>query len=288
MQSQRPSEIEIEGINGGYFTGRIIYSDAPAGIYSQLQKSERLVTAREAMRLRVESFQWFLIMNPGVERCLETLTCEEPITEDLRNALESSRQWFNDYSHLFDIWKIRLTTSTAMVRARTQLHTETTNQDAVNMDKVCFYDGNPFSSQNELLNAMQGTLSDGGIKYSDTALLKILNHAYSQMPYSAYLRAKGGNFSSEEFYYHPIFSETCPDAELRKKYITALQVLSIFDFYSPNMHSIWRPGEMKSGYGRPIALGFKADAFYPPNNSTVDHAALAVKKDLDFNNFGNA
>ena len=60
----------------------------------------------------------------------------------------------------------------------------------------------------------------------------------------------------------------------------AMQVLNILDFYNPGLHSGWLPREMKGGFGRLLSLGYKGEAFYPVNASTLGHAALVVPKDF--------
>ncbi|MFH1520825.1 MAG: hypothetical protein ABID61_04215, partial [Candidatus Micrarchaeota archaeon] len=144
--------------------------------------------------------------------------------------------------------------------------------------RVFFYDGNPFDSYDDMAISMQGKLSDGGICYNEKALEKIKEETHPSriLSFEEYLRAKGGNFSSEELIAHPVFSKSCSDQRLFRKYMEVLDLLSLADFYHQELHSAWRPGEIKEGFGRLFALGYKGEAFYPPNNSTLGHAALLI------------
>jgi hypothetical protein len=85
------------------------------------------------------------------------------------------------------IWQTRLTTSTAIVRT----------VDLNGVDSVFFYDGIPFDTRDELIEAMCGALSDGGIKYSDNAINRIRSDQGARvMTWEQYLEEKGGNFTS--------------------------------------------------------------------------------------------
>ncbi len=255
FESKRPSSIE---------SGRIIYSDTADGLYEMIEGSkERLATVREVMVFRVESFRSLYNQIPGLNEELNELINQRyelagPVLEEL-----------NSNSEKYGIWGTRLTTSTHMVRA----------DDANGKDTVFFYDGNLFTGD-EICQALKMELSDGGFKYSPEALHKVRQEtpSESRLPFNEYMQAKGGNFSGEEWASHPIFKTACSDEKLMEDYVFALQVLDLFSFYNPGKHSGWRPGEMKKEYGRPVSLGFKGEAFYPPNNSTLDHAALVLSE----------
>jgi len=72
----------------------------------------------------------------------------------------------------------------------------------------------------------------------------------------------------------------CTDSALRTEYVAAMQIMSMMNMHSRGIHSGWCPGSMSSGYGRPIALGMAGEAFYPPNNDTVGHAAIVMPKKM--------
>src|SRR5262249_51356549 len=120
--------------------------------------------------------------------------------------------------------------------------------------------------------------SDGGIHYDSDAIAEIVRGtpAGSRLSYASYVEARGGNFFGTSFAKHPVFATAVGDRDLFLRYVYALSVLNLTDFYNRRVHSGWRPGEMKPHYGRAVALGYKGEAFYPPNNSTLDHAGAVV------------
>lgn len=241
---------------------RFIHGNSPADLIRQKFDSERLISVPEVMALRVKAFEVLVDEIPELLEEIKLSVRQGKYTERFYKAAARARDIIETKGDIFNVWKVRLTTSSHMVR----------DYD----DTVFFNHRNPFNSDDELANAMNGQLSDGGIKYTDNAIetLRRSTPASSRITYQQYMDAKGGNFSGRNFLNHPIFSTASGDNDLMKKYTTALQCLSLLSYYHNGKHSGWRPGEMKVGYGRPISLGAFGDAFYPPNNSTVDHSAL--------------
>ena len=255
----RPEKVKV-----GNITGRIIYSETSAGLFDKCTAEERLATFEEVMCARVKAFDELNKDLPGLERLVNSI-CDGQNPNNRYDILRNVLERLQSDNPTYSVWKTRLTTSTHMARTK---------------DKVFFYTGNPFDDERELIQSMTGELSDGGIKYSEQALMKIIKETPedSTMSYEEYIKSKGGNFTGKDWLEHPIFSRACRDKGLLQKYVFAMQVLNLTDFYNQGWHSGWRPGEMKEGYGRPVSLGYKGEAFYPPNNSTLDHAALVLSK----------
>ena len=252
-ESHRPTTIE---------QGRIVYSRTADGLYNVVNnETERLATAREVMEYRVEAFKNLCEQIPE-------LTEREDLVSQRYDLAGRVLMELDNHPEVYGVWSTRLTTSTHMVRT----------DDKQGDDTIFFYEGNPFNGEG-IAEALKGKLSDGGFEYSPNALLKVREETptISRLSFEKYLQARGGNFSGGDWATHPIFKTACGDEQLIGEYVFALQVLDLFSFYNPGKHSGWRPGEMKKNYGRPVSLGFKGEAFYPPNNSTLDHAALVVK-----------
>ena len=259
FDSRRPTAVKI-----GSNQGRIIYAPTPDELYGQLETQERLATARKLMRMRVDAFVQLQMAIPelsDLDRILESSEHLYGLIGEIRKELDSKLETYG-------IWRTRLTTSTHMVRT----------DDIDRNDTVFFYEGDPFSSP-DIANAVRGRLSDGGFKYSEEALRRIRTETpkESRLSYVEYLQARGGNFTGENWLNHPIFRRALGNGELMEEYVFALQVLDLFGFYNQGLHSGWRPGEMKKNFGRPVSLGFQGEAFYPPNNSTLGHAALVLE-----------
>ncbi|MBU1111098.1 hypothetical protein KKB83_05805 [Patescibacteria group bacterium] len=264
----RPSQLDISSPDGQRVQGRFIYSENPGGLYEQVDpETERIPNINEVIRLRLWGVDSLLKEIVELKTAIEKLIKGEEVEQEIGQVRMRIAEALND------IWKVRLTTSTHMVRGNGEQGEDT----------VFFYSGSPFNSSEATSAAMEGQLSDGGIQYDNQAL-SIIRHdtpQASHLPFTDYLAARGGNFSGTDFLNHPIFSRAVGDRQLMEDYVWGLQIINLAGFYNPGLHSGWRPGEMKSGFGRPIALGYKGEAFYPPNNSTVDHCALAIPNDTE-------
>jgi len=274
FEGRRPSDVD---------GGRIIYAKTPAELFTRYEpKKERIATPEEIVLMRIHAIQDLWTAVPELlhaANIIEGSIPEYEFTEglaDIRiNVLPdlSSPEFQEMLSSARDkalreldkdtyaIWKIRPTTSGHMVRATT--------------DEIFFYNGNPFESEKELIAALSGELSDGGLEYGTNAIEKIMTGS-NKMPNEEYLEEIGGNLTGTEFLDHKIVSKAIGNEDLFEKYVYCLQVMNLLDSYHQGLHSAWRPGEMKEGFGRLIALGYKGDTFYPPNNSTIDHAALVI------------
>jgi len=262
FQALRPSQLDIASPDGQRVQGRFIYAGRPSGLYEQYDSGkERIPNIQEVIRLRMWSIDSLLKDIVELKTAVDKLLRGEEAAQEIRQVRTRIDETLND------IWKVRLTTSTHMVRACNEQGEDT----------VFFYSGSPFESTKSTSDAMDGQLSDGGIQYDESAL----SPQSSRLPFTEYLVARGGNFSGADFLNHPIFSRAVGDRQLMEDYVWGLQMLNLAGFYNAGFHSGWRPGEMKSGFGRPIALGFKGDAFYPPNNSTLDHCALVIPKEIE-------
>lgn len=272
FQSQRPTKLDISSTDFQSVQGRFIYSRTPGGLYELYDpETEKIPNIQETIILRLWALDQSFQLDQVVRRLCngESLAQVAQEIRGLRSQVAAT---------LHDIWRVRLTTSTHMVR--------TDNLEGE--DSVFFYNGSPFTDATSARSAMEGQLSDGGVHY-DSEALEVIRKAPEarHMSFSEYLAAKGGNFSGTDFLNHPIFSAAVGDRNLMEDYVLALQALNLLDFYHAGLHSGWRPGEMRSGYGRPIALGYKGEAFYPPNNSTVDHAAIVIPKGTEIQRMNN-
>jgi len=253
---ERPDNVSIGDSNG-----RIIYSEDPGDLWRQVDpEAERVPSFKELIALRVAAFEGLYDAIPYLNNIEGILVNRNELV--LNQIAASIQKEFERIPENYNIWKTRLTSSTCMVRVE---------------GSVYFYDGNPFDTREEYISAFSGEQSDGGIPYNEKAIQRIQESPEASLiSYEQYLAAQGGNFNGESWYNHPIFSAACPDNQLFAEYVLAMQILNLNDLFNQGFHCGWRPGEMRPGFGRPIALGYKADAFYPPNNDTVDHAALVL------------
>ena len=254
------------------YAGRIIHSDSQSELFQLFNPdSERIATLREIAEIRVSPFQMFIEKGTSKIKMLIADARSNRLSEEkLDGARDETISSAKAFPEEYVAWNHRLTSSTSMVRAK--------GNDG--KERVFFYNGNPFSSNSELASSLDGELSDGGIKFSRDAIKRIVEGAYSKIQYSDYLASRGGNFNGMGWLHHPVFSAAFNDSKLMASYVLAMQLLSSEDTYNRGIHSGWLPREMKEGFGRFIALGYKGDAFYPVNSSTVGHAALVVPKDF--------
>ncbi len=252
----------IHGVRLGYMQARIVRGERPADLFRQIDwASERLLTYPEILQARVRAIG-------GIEKQLEGHTGIDGL------HMPPFRELAGQKPGIWAIWSERFTGNSHMVRAT----------DARGSDTMFFFHGNPFPDIDRMIAALEGSLSDGGFRYSDEALAKIRvsTPESSQMPYSRYQKLRGGKYLIAEFQEHPAFKMAAGDNRLHGKYAACFTFLdNLFGFYCHGMQSGWLPGNMEPGFGRLIAAGWKGDAFYPPNNSTLGHAALAVPQTLD-------
>ncbi len=254
------------------YTGRIIHADSQSELFQSCDpNSERIATLREIAEIRVSPFQMFIERGTSkikmlIDDARRNRLSEEKLDDAGDHIGTSTRVHPKEYVE----WNHRLTSSTSMVRAK----------GTDGKEHVFFYNGNPFSNNLELASSLDGELSDGGIRFNNDALRRIVEGAYSKIQYSDYLASRGGNFNGIDWLNHPVFSASFNDSKFMASYVLAMQLLSSGDTYNRGTHSGWLPREMKEGFGRFIALGYKGDAFYPVNSSTLGHAALVVPKDF--------
>lgn len=237
---------------------KIIHAKTASDLFSKINSGiEKLPSVTELMVFRTRAFEDVLGRFDGRELLFQD---QVSLETRIKFAVHILHEFGSDE---YKIWRFRLTTSTNMVHAD---------------GKVFFYDGNPFENYNVMANSMRGELSDGGIRYDKDAMKKIISNTPESrvLSFEDYLKSKGGNFTSDDLAEHPVFSRSCSDAPIFRKYLSVLDLLSLTDFYHHGVHSAWRPGEIKEGFGRPFALGYKGDAFYPPNNNTLGHAAIVI------------
>lgn len=250
---------------GSLGPGRIIRVQHPHELHTNFDpKHERLATSTEIMRFRVRAFNMLVLTHQDPDSLLYPQSLDQTT-----KALENLRHQMDDSPEIASLWRLRLTTSSHLVRTT----------DAYGKDSVFFYHGNPFETSFSVESSVAQGLSDGGIKYSDAALAKVRSATenVSRMPYDSYLSSPGGSFSGSRFLDHPVFSHAAGDPVLMTQYVGALQILSHLNYYNRAKHSGWRPSNMSLGYGRPIALGAVGEAFYPPNYGTIDHAGLVLQ-----------
>ena len=203
--ASRPSHLDVTGPNGERVQGRFIYSKKSGGLYEKVDSTtERIPNIQEVTKLRLWAVESLFKEIVELKDVIEKLCKGEPIEHEIRQVRMRIAEKIND------IWKVRLTTSTHMVRA----HDEQGN------DTVFFYSGTPFTSPESVQAAMDGQLSDGGIQYDESALsiIRCDTPPSSRLPFTEYLASPGGNFSGEDFQNHPIFSKAVGDTQLMQDY----------------------------------------------------------------------
>lgn len=259
---EQPLEIGIKN-----FKGRIIYGRRQSDLFQAYKPDfERLATFREVAQVRTMAHQYLLENVDSIRNLMKSILLVgiidkrliEEVREDILRAIDENPLIFN-------IWKARLTTSTGMIRAKDD-----------SKEYIFFCDINPFGDNPRLVSALQGRLSDGGIEFDTSALSEVVRGSYARIPYQDYLTTRGGNFNGQDWLRHPVFRAAFSDTLLIANYVLAMQILNLIDFYNQGLHSGWVPREMREGFGRFIALGYKGDALYPVNSSTLGHAGIVV------------
>ena len=249
-------------------SSRIVYGDTPAAVFEQLNPShERIALLPELAEARIHAFTALCEQCPELGELPELLGNGHFVPRYVALVCHVYRH-ITEHPETFGIWRVRLTTSSQMVRGNSE----------TGKDTIFFCHCNPFENQLDLIQSLRGEISDGGVEFPADAIARVVASTpiNQRLTYEQYIKAKGGNFWGSDFLNHPIFSTAFGDERLFEQYIYALQVLSHFSIYHNCIHSGWRPGEMKSGFGRAISLGLVGEAFYPPNNSTIGHAALVL------------
>ncbi|MBI2655037.1 hypothetical protein HYX06_01285 [Candidatus Woesearchaeota archaeon] len=254
----------------GNFKGRIMHGRSPNDLFDAYNPdSERLATLREVAQARTMAYKYLLDNVPSIRNLMQDILLYGTIDNALvKAARDDLLNVIDENPLIFNVWKVRLTTSTSMVRAR----------DPSGDEYIFFCDDNPFEDNSRLAGALQGRMSDGGIEFDSSALAKLIRESYARVLYKDYINVRGGNFNGQEWLRHPVFRAAFDNPLLFANYILAMQVLNLADFYNQGLHSGWLPREMQGGFGRFIALGYKGEAFYPPNNSTLGHSGLVVPK----------
>ncbi|MEK6942938.1 MAG: hypothetical protein AABX00_02650 [Nanoarchaeota archaeon] len=261
--STAPCEVRLEGLES-----RIIKASNPSGLLDLFNpNAERIATLGEIATARVIALDYLFEMVPNLSDMFAiSHICKLDSVIDIDQAmLGRILKAFVRYPEIFGIWQERLTASTHMVRGIDD-----------NQDKIFFADGNKFDRTIDYKKALEGELSDGGIRYGDETLSNMADKSYSSLSLASYLDAKGGKFNGSELFNHPIFKAALNDDALRSQYVLALQLLDFVSIHDAGRYALWRPGGMKPGFGRQISLGYKGETFYPPNNDTVGHAALVL------------
>ena len=107
-------------------------------------------------------------------------------------------------------------------------------------------------------------LRDGGVKLRKK---KIPGNVVGQIGGEVYKSplVAGGDKNLSQLYNHPVIQALIPDETTRWKYLAALWILNSLGFFKTGSNSIWVPDKLPPWFFRWHALGFEADAFYPPN-----------------------
>lgn len=265
----REQSLEIEL---GNFKGRIIHGKIPVDLFQEYNpESERLATLREVAKARTIAYRYLLDNVPSIRNLMQGILLYGTVDRELvKEARDDLLDVIDENPLIFNIWKVRLTTSTPMARAK----------DSTGNEYIFFCDINPFEDNSRLASALQGRLSDGGIEFDSSTLSRVVRESYARIPYKEYIDSRGGNFNGQDWLRHPVFRAAFNDSLLIVNYVLAMQILNLTDFYNQGLHSGWIPREMQEGFGRFLSLGYKGEAFYPVNASTTGHAALVVPKNF--------
>lgn len=157
------------------------------------------------------------------------------------------------------IWRYRLTTSTCQYRH----------------ENIMWYFDAKYLPWDLYFN--YDDISDGWIHALDSREMLREAQMGESITMDEYLNSPGGGMCLSKLEQHKIFRAIIPNTRLRREYLTCLRILDHFSISDRGKHSLWRPGEIKSGYLRWIALGLKWEAIYPPNATTTGHRLVCHK-----------
>ncbi|MBP7806120.1 hypothetical protein KA057_00375 [Candidatus Gracilibacteria bacterium] len=87
-------------------------------------------------------------------------------------------------------------------------------------------------------------------------------------------KSGGGNKTLDKLMKHPFIVAMIPDERLRNDYLFSLGVLDKLQPSDNGTQSLWIPHDLPPWMMRWIALGVKANAFYPPNLKTTGFDVL--------------
>ncbi len=271
--SKVPTEFYLK-TGDGEVKGIYVHADTADQMYLAIRPGEHVPTLKELMKLRTMAFFGELPdppwahTGPDIENVFLSIGRMEFGKDWYSRLIPTALESFGKDDNGRGIWNTRLTSSTNMVRIRDE-----------GADEICFYDGFPDSFESIAESIRNGRISDGAFRYGDETLHRVKAETPQgrRMPWEEYKSARGGQFSGVDWLKHPVFSAAVGDPGVMADYILAMSALRNANQVR-RPHSGWCPREMEHGYGRPIALGFGADAFYPPNNTTVGHSALVLPK----------
>lgn len=230
--------------------GTVIRGKTTPELFGKIEKEKRLLTYRELICARIQAVIHLKSQFPEIQNFQEV----ENLSQEFFELMAQIKWYIWKRTSAFLVWMERFTTSTNLIR--------------VSEDEICFWDY-------QLPQTKDKNLQDGGFSY-ESFLPQIKEEAYARISYEEYLQAKGGAFFSKEWRDHLVFKKACSNEGQQEKYVEALDILSSDSLYKPRHHSGWVQSGFPIGYGRPVALGFGEAAFYPPNNSTLDHAGIVV------------
>lgn len=111
--------------------------------------------------------------------------------------------------------------------------------------------------------------SDGGAKIRENEDIGEVVGVIEKKVYQNEEITGGGNRSLDELMNHPVVQALFPDEILRAEYLASLGVVDMLQPFESGSQSIWVPHSMQPWFMRWHAAGFKADAFYPPNLTTL-------------------
>lgn len=212
-----------------------------------------LINAAELAEKRVQALQRVFRHKWWVD----SHTIDWHISAHVKTVLEKDGMKF--LASIPPIWRYRLTTSTCQFRHGDTMH----YFDAKYLPFDIYFD--------------YQDISDGWIRALHVRDMLAEAWDSSSLSMNEYLNARGGGMSLSDLEKHPIFRAIIPRGKLRREYLTCLKILDYFSVSQRGKHSLWRPGEMASGYLRRIALGLKWETVYPPNSTTVDHMLVCQK-----------
>lgn len=111
--------------------------------------------------------------------------------------------------------------------------------------------------------------TDGGVRLKESEIRWDITGTISGEIFRDISKSGGWNRSLDELIEHPLVKAMIPDKTLRAEYLTALGVMDMLQISDRWSQSIWVPHELPEWFMRWIALGIKANAFYPPNLKTI-------------------
>ena len=267
--------------------GRIIHGDTIADLVSQIDESERLLTALELVEIRLALYRVLCKKVPDLSK-ITTHNFKHP----------SSIHSHGVTTLCFDENRVRIGGTVMEIIRCERRQFEPWLQDVMtdtymvtHQGKVFVGHGDFFDSRSQQSKLFSGEVKDGGITCPPDIIDRIIrSETVSSFPVADYAgRARGGTFGVRDFSVHPhaVSVIGAGNAKAAIEYLNTHKDLAHVVTLSHDALATWQTARGE-GQMRMLCLGGvcnPGEAIYPRNTSTLGCEGIAVQKSMDVTSF---